>query len=84
MAAIFVKAKISGLGYYQHQNSTFIPEIKELYNEYEKAIEERNNQYQQATKDFMNSYGLEDHRTKITNDIVKELRKFEQQEQQKK
>lgn len=65
VAAIFVKAAVSGLGYYQHQNSTFIPEIQELYNEYEKAIEECNNQYQQVAKDFMNSYDLEDHCTKF-------------------
>lgn len=65
VAAIFIKATVSGLGYYQHQSFTFIPEIKELYNEYEEAIEECHNQYKEVAKDFMNSYGLEDYHTKF-------------------
>lgn len=65
VAAIFIKATVSGLGYYQHQHSTFIPEIKKIYNEYNEAIEECNNQYKQIAKEFMNSYGLEDYITKF-------------------
>lgn len=65
VAAIFIKVTVSGLGYYQHQHSTFIPEIKEIYNEYNEAIEECNNQYKQVAKEFMNSYGLEDWGTKF-------------------
>lgn len=65
VAAIFIKVTLSGLGYYQHQHSIFIPEIKEIYNEYKEAIEEYSNQYKQVAKDFMNSYGLEDWGTKF-------------------
>ncbi|AJK88515.1 MULTISPECIES: hypothetical protein [Lysinibacillus] len=65
VAAIFIKVIVSGLGYYQHQSFTFIPEFKELYNKYEEAIEECHNQYKEVAKDFMNSYGLEDYHTKF-------------------
>jgi len=69
VASIFTKATVSGLGYYQHKDSVFIPEIKEMFDEYEKEIEECSNQYQGIAKDFMNSYGLEDHLTKFTKNI---------------
>ncbi|WP_232540803.1 hypothetical protein [Lysinibacillus fusiformis] len=69
VASIFTKATVSGLGYYQHKDSIFIPEIKGMCDEYEKEIEECSKQYQQIAKDFMNSYGLEDYLTKFTQNI---------------
>ena len=70
VASIFTKVTVSGLGYYQHKDSIFIPEIKEMCDEYEKEIEECSKQYQQIAKDFMNSYGLEDYLTKFTKILV--------------
>lgn len=69
VASIFIKVTVAGVGYYQHQNSVFIPEINEMFEEYEKAIQECGKQYQQIAKDFMNSYGLEDYLTKFTKNL---------------
>lgn len=69
VSLIFMKATISGLGYYQNKDSVFIPEIKEMVDEYEKEIQECGEKYQKTAKDFMNSYGLEDYLTTITKNI---------------
>jgi len=69
VVSIFTKATVSSLGYYQHKDSVFIPEIKEMFDEYEKEIEECGKQYQQIAKDFMNSYGLEEYLTNFTKKI---------------
>ncbi|MEX3625356.1 hypothetical protein [Viridibacillus arvi] len=65
VASIFIKATAAGLGYYQLKDSVFIPEIKEIFEEYEKEIQECGRLYQQVAKDFMESYGLEDYQTRI-------------------
>ncbi|MCT6922797.1 hypothetical protein [Metasolibacillus sp.] len=69
VASIFTKATVSGLGHYQHKDSVFIPEVKEMYDKYEKEIDECSKQYQQIAKDFLNSYGLEDYHTKFIKNI---------------
>lgn len=63
VVTIFMNAIIAGLGYYQHKDSAFIPEIKEMLIEYEKGLKKCGEQYQEIAKEFMNSYGLEDHLT---------------------
>jgi hypothetical protein len=69
VATIFIKATVAGVGYFQHKDSAFIPEIKELFDKYEEEIIECGKQYQQVAKDFMKSYGLENYGTKFSKNI---------------
>ena len=69
VVSIFVKATAAGLGIYQHKDSVRFPEIKEMVEGYEKNIQECKEQYQQIAREFMESYGLEDHLTKFMKNI---------------
>ncbi|MFB5268181.1 hypothetical protein ACE41H_15545 [Paenibacillus enshidis] len=72
VASIFIKATVSGLGYYQTKEAAFIPEYGEMFDEYEKDIEECTKEYLEVAKDFMESYGLEGYGTKISKYFMTE------------
>lgn len=65
VASIFKKATLAGYEYYRNKDLTFIPEIKEIFDEAENTIEECDKNYKEVAKDFMCSYGLEDYITKF-------------------
>lgn len=68
VASIFKKATIAGIGYFQHRDSIFIPEIKVICDEYEQDLRDCSEQYRVVAKQFMNSYGLVDHLTNFQNE----------------
>lgn len=69
VASIFIKATIAGLGIYQHKDTLRIPEIKEMFLEYQTELHKCGEKYQQIAKSFMKSYGLEDYLTTFTKNI---------------